>query len=450
MKLHFLGAVGTVTGSKYILECKGKNILIDCGLYQGYKLLRQRNWRPFPYPIDKIDAVVLTHAHLDHSGYLPALVAKGYSGPIYATRATRDLCEILLTDSAHLQEEEAKYANRRGSSKHSPALPLYDKSDVLATMPLFKNVAFNQETKLGNVDVCFIPGGHILGAGSVCIRAEGKTVLFSGDIGRSNDVIMAPPQALPEADVVVMESTYGDRNHETTDPKELIADIVSETAAKGGSVLIPSFAVGRAQALMHILTQLKASEKIPPVPIFLNSPMAINVAELYCEHHKDHKLSKREVRDMCDHVNYARTVEESIALVNQVMPSIIISASGMATGGRVLHHLQSMVSDPKHSILFAGYQAPGTRGWRLCEGESTVKIFGQTYDVRASVQSIDILSAHADQHELLAWLSSMPRKPQKIFLTHGENSAVDQLRLCIQEELGYHCTIPEFLEVHTL
>ena len=450
MKLHFLGGVGTVTGSKYLLEGKRQKILIDCGLYQGYKLLRQRNWKAFPYPVEKIDAVILTHAHLDHSGYLPALVARGFKGRVYTTKATRDLCEILLLDSAHLQEEEARYANKKGSSKHKPALPLYDTDDVEKALQRFETVDFDKPISLGDWQVSFVPSGHILGASSLRIEAEGKTIAFSGDIGRQSDIVMAPPASVGQADVLVMESTYGDRLHATTDVKTLFADIINETAAKGGSVLIPSFAVGRAQVLMHLLTELRTEEKIPPLPIYLNSPMAIDVAELYCRYHHQHRLDAQSCRKMSEHVRYTRSVEESIALVAQSMPSIIISASGMATGGRVLHHLKKMLPDPIHTIVFAGYQAPGTRGWRLVEGESSIKLFGQYHAVKARVESIDMLSAHADQAELIDWAGSLKRQPKQLFLTHGEDHAVDTLRIAIKAALGWDCEIPEYREVVTL
>ncbi len=444
MRLTFMGAAGTVTGSKYLLEHEGRRVLVDCGLFQGLKQLRLRNWEPFPLPARQIDAVVLTHAHIDHSGYLPGLAKQGFRGPVFATEATRDLCALLLPDSGHLQEEDALYANRHGFSKHHPALPLYTEEDGRRALKLFKprglGVSFEP---IPGVRMRYSRAGHILGAASVHVSWDGGSVLFSGDLGRDHDILMLPPEPPPAADHVVMESTYGDRSHEQEDPAMLLAETVNRTAARGGVVVVPAFAVGRAQSLLYLLGRLKDERRIPDLPVFLNSPMAADVTEIYHRHGGEHRLSPQQCRHMCDTARVVNTVEESRKLNELRYPAVIVSASGMATGGRVIHHLKAFAPDHRNTILLAGYQAAGTRGAALAGGAREVKIHGEHVPVRADVVSLGSLSAHADRGELLAWIGKLARPPRRVFLTHGEPAAADSLRQAIEERHHWPCTVPE-------
>lgn len=446
MQLQFLGATGTVTGSKYLLDDGRTQVLIDCGLFQGYKQLRLRNWQALPLPARSLDAIVLTHAHIDHSGYLPLLARTGYRGAVYCTTSTAALCQILLPDAGRLQEHDAEYANRKGYSKHHPALPLYTEADAVQALELLRPVGFGERFTLpGGQHASFRRAGHILGAASVCVEAQGRRVLFSGDLGRSEDVMMAPPEARAEADVVVLESTYGDRLHDAGDPAQALAEVVRRTAARGGTVLIPAFSVGRTQALLVLLHRLREAGQIPRVPILVDSPMAIATTELYERRSQDHRLDPAVCAAAFACAEYAREVEESKAIDRRDEPMVVISASGMATGGRVVHHLRRFAPDPASTILLVGFQAGGTRGAALAGGAAELKIFGQYVPVRAEVARIDSLSAHADQGELLAWLGSGPR-PRQVYLVHGEPGASDALRLKIAERLGWPCTVPEYRE----
>ena len=443
IRLAFLGAAGTVTGSKTLVRWKEHTLLVDCGLFQGFKNLRQLNWVAFPFDPKSLDAVVLTHAHLDHSGALPLLVKQGYRGPIYASAATVDVCAILLKDSAKLQEEEAEYANRHHTSKHIPAQPLYTSKDVEATLKQFEAIAFDESQELlPEIRVRLQRAGHILGAASVRLNIGQREILFSGDLGRPDAPIMMPPEPVGSPDYVVMESTYGDRSHPQASPENELAKIINDTVNQGGAVLMPAFAVGRAQVLLHAMAQLIQSHAIPNVPVFLDSPMAINLTELYEHHHKEHRFSRGEIADAFSVARMIRTVEESKALNALRYPRIIISASGMATGGRVLHHLQTLVGDHRNSIVFAGFQAAGTRGARMLAGEPTVRIFGRDLTVRAKVHSIDGYSAHADSTQLLQWIGGASRKPTQVFLNHGEPRAADILRQRIDHELNVPCSVP--------
>lgn len=447
MRLTFMGAAGTVTGSKYLLEHEGRRVLVDCGLFQGLKQLRLRNWDRFPVDPGKIDAVVLTHAHIDHSGYLPALAAKGFKGPVYCTEATRDLCAIMLPDAGHLQEEDAAYANRHGFSKHHPALPLYTEEDGRRVLRLFHPVPSGQDFEpVRGTTMRFSHAGHILGAASVHVRWEGGTLLFSGDLGREDDILMRAPEAPPAAGYVVVESTYGDRLHEEEDPATRLAETVNRTAARGGVVVAPAFAVGRAQALMVMVSRLKRENRIPNLPVFLNSPMAADVTELYRKHPGQHRLDAAGCRDMSNAARVINSVEESRKLNEIRMPALIISASGMATGGRVLHHLKAFAPDHRNTVLLTGYQAAGTRGAALAGGAREVKIHGQYVPVRAEVVSLGSLSAHADRSELLAWLARLPKPPRRVFVTHGEPVAADSLRQAIEEKHGWACTVAEQMQ----
>ncbi|HQS83394.1 MAG: MBL fold metallo-hydrolase [Alphaproteobacteria bacterium 16-39-46] len=451
MDIQFLGAVGTVTGSKYLLTTPHKKILVDCGLFQGLKNLRLRNWSPLPFYPNKIDALLVTHAHIDHTGYIPLLVKQGFRGPIYCSEATFELCKILLRDSGMLQEEDAEFANKHGFSKHSPALPLYTQKDAETSLNYFHPLAFNTPFDLGeNLHFTFLPAGHILGASFISLTNGKISLLFSGDMGRSHDIIMNPPTPVEQADYLILESTYGDRKHNEDDPKKILKDIVLETAKKGGTLVIPSFAVGRAQTILYLLSLLRQENEIPPVPIYVDSPMATNVTELYCRFSTEHNLPHNACVDMCKIARFVNTPQESKELDLNTAPKIIITASGMATGGRVLHHLKAFIGDPKNTIFFIGFQAAGTRGASLVGGAQEIKIHGQYFSVRAKILKEDSLSAHADYTEILSWLKNFKSPPKEIFLTHGEPIQADALRLRIQDKFKFKCIVPEYLETFEL
>ena len=442
MKLTFLGAAGTVTGSKYLLETGGLRILVDCGLFQGYKNLRLLNWQPLPVRPTDIDAVVLTHAHLDHSGALPLLVREGYRGPVVTTHGTRELCGLLLPDSGHLQEADAEFANRHKTSRHQPALPLYTEEDAHRALKLFKPLDFDEPLTLGALQLRLRPAGHILGASSVELRQGKRTLLMSGDIGRPDDLMMKPPVPIAHADTLVIESTYGDRQHDDGDHAAELADVIRRTAARGGMVIIPAFAVGRAQALLYQIWLLKQANRIPDLPVFLDSPMAIDTTGIYQRHANEHRLSVDECRHMAQVARFCRTPDQSRELNQLTYPAIIISASGMATGGRILHHLMNHLGDRRCSVVFAGFQAGGTRGARLVAGERSIRIFGQDVAVNAEVVSIPGMSAHADAAQIIQWLGTLSHAPRHIYITHGEHDAADALRRRIQRELGWRASVP--------
>lgn len=445
MKLTFLGANGTVTGSRYLVEFGGRRVLIDCGLFQGLKQLRLRNWAPLPVDPSSIDAVVLTHAHIDHSGYLPRLVEEGFRGSIHATQATTELCALLLPDSGHLQEEEACFANRHGTSHHAPALPLYTEAQARACLPRFQSHDFGASFEpVPGVFVRFHPAGHILGAASVHLVAETGSILFSGDLGRSDDLLMKPPALPASADVVLVESTYGNRLHERGDTLAALADVVNRTSGRGGHVIVPAFAVGRAQLLLHALRLLKDAGRIPDLPVYLDSPMATSATALFQRHIGLHRLDAEACAAMSRDVHIVNTPDESRALASLRFPGIIISASGMATGGRVVHHIENFAPDAANTILFVGYQAMGTRGAALVGGAREVRMHGHWIPVRAEVASLEGLSSHADREELLAWLAGMATPPRHVYVTHGEPEAADSLRQAVSERLGWRCEVPEY------
>ena len=448
MDIRFLGATGTVTGSKYVVTAGVKKILVDCGLFQGLKQLRLKNWARLPVDPHEIDDLILTHAHIDHTGYLPLLVKNGYRGKVYCSGGTRDLCEVLLPDAGHLQEEEARYANRAGYSKHHPALPLYTRADAEQALRALKPVDFGAEIDLGGGNSFVLaPSGHILGSSFVSLRAEGRLLVFSGDLGRPHDPIMREPTRLERADYLVVESTYGDRLHSRVDPATELAAILNRTFARGGAVVIPAFAVDRTQTLMYYIAQLKAAGTISPdVPVYLNSPMAVNVTRIFHEHQAEHRLSTEECDAMCGVARIVNSVEESERLNTMRGPMVIVSASGMATGGRVVHHLKAFAPDPRNTILFAGFQAAGTRGAAMVAGAESVKIHGAYVPVRAEVALLDNMSAHADYAEMLDWLAHFRAPPRTTFITHGEPVAADALRLRIQERYDWDCHVPEYLE----
>lgn len=447
MQLQFLGATGTVTGSKYLLHHEGRRLMVDCGLFQGYKQLRLRNWAPLPVAAGEIDALVLTHAHIDHSGYLPLLARQGFRGKVFCTPATRDLCAILLPDSGHLQEEEAAYANRHGFSKHRPAEPLYTEADARHALELLHPLPCGERCEpVPGLRMELTHSGHMLGSAFVRIEGGGRSILFTGDLGRPNDPVLRPPEQMAGADYLVTESTYGDRIHEPVDVPAQLAQVLRRTAARGGVLLIPAFAVGRAQTLMHLLATLKAQGSIPDLPVFLDSPMAADATALYWKHREQHRLNAQACAAMCHAAHIVRTPEESRELSARRGPMVIIAASGMATGGRVVHHLKSFAPDWRTTILLTSFQAGGTRGAALAGGARSLRIHGEDVPVRAEVATLGNLSGHADADELLAWLRHFDRAPLKSFITHGEPPAADALRQRIERELGWTCRIPDYLE----
>ena len=448
LQLRFLGATGTVTGSKFLLETGRKNILIDCGLFQGYKQLRRRNWDPLPVHPAEIDCVVLTHAHLDHSGYLPLLARNGFTGPVWCTAATRDLCRYLLPDSGFIHEKDAEFANRHGFSKHRPAKPLYTRADAERCLELFKPVDFDQSYPLlDQVQCTFTRAGHILGAASLQFIVDDIRIVFSGDLGHAQSATMMPPAPIPPADFVIVESTYGDRKRIQTDPEPALAGVVNETVGRGGTVIIPAFAVGRTQSVLYHLHRLMQDGRIPRVPVYLDSPLAISATEVFTDHPNDHRLSRAEAEMACALPEYVRDVERSKGLCQDLTPKIVIAGSGMATGGRVLHHLKVYVPDARNTVLFTGFQAGGTRGAAMLQGVEKIKIHGQHWPVRAHVQQLDMLSAHADCDEITDWLASAEQAPSETFIVHGEPEAADGLRKHIEERLGWSCQVPHYQQV---
>ena len=446
-QLQFLGANATVTGSRHLVTAGSSRILVDCGLFQGYKQLRLRNWAEFPVDPASIDAVLLTHAHLDHSGYLPRLVRSGFRGKVWCTEATRSLCGILLPDSARLLEEEAEHANRSGSSKHHPAEPLYREADARASLAHLHGVAFDRVFQPApGVHARFRMQGHILGAAAATLEFEGRRITFSGDLGRPHDPLMPAPAALAESDWVVVESTYGNRTHPAEAPDEELLAVLRRVIARRGVVVIPAFAVGRAQMLLHVITQLQETGQLARVPVYLNSPMAASVSGLYRTFPRLHRLDAHALAAMERNVHVVDSVEASKALNRRKGPMIIVSASGMATGGRVLHHLLAFATEPRNAIVLCGFQAGGTRGAALAAGQKQLRIFGQEVPVGAEVVQLAAGSAHADGDEILAWLRSAPTPPRKVFVTHGEPDAADALRARIEHELGWPAHFPEYLE----
>ena len=448
--LTFLGATGTVTGSKYQLSTPDARILIDCGMFQGLSSLRRRNWQPLPVDVDRIDAVVLTHAHLDHTGYLPVLARHGWHGPVYATEHTARLAEIVLTDSAHLLEEEAKHANEHGWSKHHPALPLYDTRDVDRAKRLLRTATFGESVELpGGIDLTFGRAGHILGSSwarlTVPVGDGVRSVLSSGDLGRPTHPLLLPPTPRPEVDVLLLESTYGDRRHEATATTDLFAEVINRTAERGGSVLIPAFAVDRTEVLLYELAQLRRAGRIPNLPVVVDSPMALACLRVYRSAFTAHAPDLRpdlppDVFDL-DNVVEATTRDESIPWNNPRLPAIIVSASGMASGGRVLHHLQEMLPNRRHTVAIVGFAAEGTRARQLLEGATEIKIHGRYIPVHAEVFALDAFSAHADEDELFAWATAAPA-PTTGYLVHGEEHSAAALADRLHHDAGWTAVVP--------
>jgi len=448
IKVHFLGAAGTVTGSKYLIETESKKILIDCGLFQGVKKIHQLNWEYLPIDVEEIDCVLLTHAHMDHTGYLPRLIDMGFHKKIYGTAPTLEIAEIILRDSAKIQEEDAERANKQKFTKHHPAKALYTVADVEKTVTHFKAVETDKIIELGDgVSARFTYVGHILGATCIELFINGKTLVFSGDVGRQEDFMMFPPEAPALADVLFIESTYGDRMHAKENIEEHLEKVVNETIASGGTLIIPSFAVERTQTLMYLLWQLKAKKLIPDVMMVMDSPMGANVLKVFQHNLKWQKLSAKECVAMCTCFTYTQDYKESLQIIHNPSPKIIIAGAGMLNGGRVLSYLQEYISKPNTTILMAGYMAEGTRGRQLLRGATEIKIYGRYYEVKARIEEIRGLSGHADQQGLLDWMSHIKNTPQKVFIIHGEAQAADVLRTKIESTLGWDCEIPALWDI---
>jgi len=451
MKLTFLGATNTVTGSKFLVTLGTKKVLIDCGLFQGLKELRLRNWAKFPIDPKTIDYVVLTHAHIDHTGYLPLLIKNGFTGKVFCSEATKDLCAVLLPDSGYLQEEEAKFLNKHGISKHKPALPLYTRADAEKSLEFMHTLSFRKPKKIDEETfITLIPAGHILGACFVQFNHYETCVLFSGDLGRPHDIIMEPPTIMQKADYLILESTYGNRLHKKINPLDELAEIITRTVLRGGTIVIPAFAVGRAQHLLYLMYLLKKDNRIPHVPIYLDSPMATEATRLFVKYADSHRLDKTLSQEVCDVPIYVNSKEESQAIDAITTPKVIISASGMLEGGRVLHHIKMFAPDEKSTIIFSGYQAAGTRGADMISGKPEIKVFGMKIPIKAEVKVLSNMSAHADYEEILAWLAHFNHPPRKTFITHGEPEAAASLRDKIHEKFGWRSMVPEYLQTEEL
>lgn len=476
--ITFLGAARTVTGSKYLLDTGSAKVLIDAGLFQGLKELRLRNWQEFPIAASEIDAIVLTHAHLDHCGYLPRLVSQGFRGRVFCTAGTQDLCRIVLPDSGRIHEEDAASANRHGYSKHAPALPLYGEADAFRAVSQLQPVGYDRPVPVaGGVEVEFINAGHLLGSSYARVRTGGRTILFGGDLGRFDRPVLPDPTMIAEADYLLVESTYGNRVHEDDDDGSQVAEVISQTAERGGRVIIPSFAIGRVEELIYWIKRLEEERRIPVLPVFVDSPMAIEALARYTERLReldpemqpeyrdekaphgpaDHQDSSekrarhaRQERQLCgfctERFRTISSVAESKQLTQSKMPAIVISASGMATGGRVLHHLKAALPDSRNTVLFVGYQAAGTRGRQLVDGQKTVKIHGEMIPVHARIALVGSMSAHADSNEILRWLRGFTKPPKMTFLVHGEPVAMDALGATIKTQLGWTTNMPEYRE----
>lgn len=443
MKIKFIGGAGTVTGSKTLVESNGIRILIDCGQFQGIKPLRELNWEPLPILPSTIDFVLLTHGHLDHCGWLPRLVNQGFKGKIYCTSPTKDISKLILLDSAKIQEEEAEMANKGHYSKHEIAEPLYNVKQAEAVFPLFRVIKTNEEIHLdAEISAVFTNAGHIIGACSIELNLEGKTLVFSGDIGRDNDVLMYLPTKPKNGDYIFLESTYGDRLHPDTDAKMELEMYINNTVQKGGTIIIPSFAVERAQTVMYLLWQLKEEGRIPNIPYIIDTPMGISALEIFAQNRKWHKLPEHHYIGMCKMFSMISDYRETIETIYDKQPKVIIAASGMITGGRVLSYLERYIGLPQTTVIIIGYQAEGTRGRKLLEGAKEIKIHGKYYPVLANILEIEALSAHGDQKDLLNWLSALENKPTKVFLVHGENQPADELRIKITEKYGFDCSVP--------
>lgn len=480
--LTFLGAARTVTGSKYLLDTGTSKVLVDAGLFQGLKELRERNWLPFPIRASEIDAIVLTHAHLDHCGYLPRLVAQGFRGRVFCTAGTLDLCRIVLPDAGRIQEEDAANANRHGYSKHAPALPLYTEADAFRAVSQLQPVGYDRPMPVTpDIEAEFVNAGHLLGSAYARVRTGGLTILFGGDLGRFGRPVLPDPSAITEADYLLVESTYGNRVHEQDDDGAQIADVVNRTAGRGGRIIVPAFAIGRVEELLYWLKRLEEAKRIPVLPVFVDSPMAVDALNRYqqrlaeldpdlqpevrdekaphgtADHEEavqERERHARHERQLCafctERFRTIASAAESKQLTQSKMPAIIISASGMATGGRVLHHLKAALPDARNTVLFVGYQAAGTRGRQLVDGQKAVKIHGEMIPVHADVALVESMSAHADSTEILRWLGGFTRPPRLTFIVHGEPAAMEALTASIQRRLGWATKMPNHGETVVL
>lgn len=457
-RLNFLGAAGTVTGSRFLLAVNGRQYLVDCGLFQGGRSEKALNWEPFPVSPDRIDAVLLTHAHIDHVGYLPRLVRQGFRGPVYATEASHALLQIVLPDSAHLQEQDAIYANKKGYSRHKPALPLYTAADAEAALKLIRGVRFDQPLTLDGVTVTWRPAGHILGSATLDVEipngGDTRRVVFSGDLGRYESEVMRPPVSLAEADVLLVESTYGDRLHSDEPVQQVLAEALDHIIKSGGVLLIPAFAVGRTQEVLYHIRQLQEKGRFLDVPVFIDSPMAVDVSHIYCRFGNDHNLDINLLMDesecplRCRDTRFVRDVEESKQLNTRAGPAVIISASGMVNGGRIMHHLKWRLPDARNALLFVGYQAEGTKGRLLLEGAKRIRIHGEEFPVRARIFQAHALSAHADRDEILHWLGGFSRPPRRTFVVHGEPKSSQALQEYIRKRFGWEASAPKVGEAY--
>jgi metallo-beta-lactamase family protein len=443
MKIRFIGGAGTVTGSKTLIESNGIRILIDCGQFQGIKPLRELNWEPLPVLPSSIDFVLLTHGHLDHCGWLPRLVNQGFKGKIYCTSPTKEITKLILLDSAKIQEEDANKANKEKFSKHEIAEPLYNIEQVEQVLPLFRIIKTNEVVHLdAEISAIYTNAGHIIGACSIALTLENRTLVFSGDIGRDNDVLVFPPVKPTRGDYIFLESTYGNRLHPDTDVKAELEMYINNTIQKGGTVIIPSFAVERAQTIMYLLWQLKKEDRIPDIPYIIDTPMGIKVLDIFENNRNWHKLPEEDFTAMCTMFAMVSDYQETIDTIYSKSPKVVIAASGMITGGRVLSYLEHYIGLPETTVIIIGYQSEGTRGRKLLEGATEIKIYGKYYLVKANILEIQGLSAHADQKGLLNWFSELKTKPTKVFLVHGENQAADELRIKIKEQYNFDCSVP--------
>jgi metallo-beta-lactamase family protein len=446
--IQILGAAGTVTGSKYLIEAEGKKFLVDCGLFQGLKELRLLNWEPLPIDASTIDFVLLTHGHLDHVGYLPRIVQAGFKGKIYGTAPSLDIAGIVLKDTGKIQEEEAELANKHNYSKHSPAKPLYDLKDVAQTIPLFNVIKTDDWIDFGNnIKVCYHTYGHIIGSAFIEIHIGGKKLVFSGDIGPQEDILLYPPHRPKEADILFIESTYGDRLHPKENVMDRLKDTILQTVAKGGTLIIPSFAVERTQTLMYLIWQLRKSGILPDIPFIMDSPMGANVLDVFNKFHDWIKLSIEDFSAMTKIFHVVSDFKETTAFINNRSPKIVIAGSGMVTGGRVLNYLQEYIGKPETTLLFVGYQAEGTRGRKLQDGVHEVKIYGKYYKVNARIETIKGLSAHADQNGLLQWLNEIKIRPERVMIIHGEKQVADAFRVKIKNVYGWEGTVPKLNDI---
>lgn len=451
MKIHFFGAAETVTGSKTLIETEGLNILVDCGMFQGLKELRVLNRAPLPFNVESIDCVILTHGHLDHCGWLPLLIKNGFQGKIYCSAPTKEIVKLILSDSAKIQDEEAEKANKENYSKHHPAEPLYNLLDAEKVFPRLKVVHLEEQIKLTeNVSFSLFYASHILGACSLSLNVNDERLVFSGDIGQDDDVLLFPPTKPTHADYIFLESTYGDRLHSNNDVSFDLELFINNTIQKNGNVIIPSFAVERVQTMMYYLWQLRKENRIPKVQYIIDTPMGINVLQLFLENSKWHKLTPIECEEMCKMFTLISDYRDTIETIYNKQPKVIIAASGMITGGRVLSYLERYIDKPENTILLVGYQAEGTRGRKLLEGAKVIKMYGKFYEVKASIFLVEGLSAHGDQKDLIYWLKDLKTPPKKIFLVHGEESALKGLKEKIENDLGYEVIQPKLNQVFEL